>query len=86
VKWRCAECSQVYDEAPETCVCGSSNVNPDDGGKSRFSPAALRERLVDPQSSNRSLVREEPFIALAFRFVVALAFLGGVLLAVQYFA
>lgn len=83
MKWRCAECERVYDETPDTCVCGSANVNPDEGDDSRYSLSALRERLLDPQASDRSLVRDEPYVAVAFRVILLVALVGALLLAVQ---
>lgn len=81
--WRCRECGRTYDEPPETCTCGSASIGPDDGegGRSRFSLLALRQRLLDPGNADRSLVRDEPYVALAFRVLVVAALLGGLLLA-----
>jgi|GEM_PF-2704084 hypothetical protein len=85
MKWRCAECERVYDNPPGTCVCGAANVTPDDGEDGRYSLSALRERLLDPQSSDRSLVRDEPYVAVAFRLLLALALLGAVVVTIQAF-
>lgn len=76
MKWRCGDCDRVYDEPPETCVCGSANVNPasdEDEGRSRYSLLAARERLLGHENSDRSLVREEPYVSLAFRVLLAVA-------------
>ncbi|MEF8807501.1 hypothetical protein [Natronomonas sp.] len=76
MKWRCGDCDRVYDEPPETCVCGSANLNPaadEDRGRSRYSLLALRERLLDPKNADRSLVRDEPYVSLAFRVLFAVA-------------
>lgn len=82
--WRCGECGRTHDDPPETCVCGSADVGPDagdDGESSRLSLLALRQRLLDPRNADRSLVREEPYVALAFRVLVVGVLLGFVLLA-----
>ena len=81
MQWRCRECGRRYDEPPETCVCGSADVHAGEE-PSRFSLLALRERLLDPASADRSLVREEPYVALAFRLLLAAVLVGVVLLAV----
>lgn len=76
MKWRCGDCDRTYDEPPETCVCGSANLNPaadEDGGRSRYSLLAFRERLLDPKNADRSLVRDEPYVSLAFRVLLAVA-------------
>lgn len=83
MEWRCRECGRRYDQPPETCACGSADVGPEESGggrNSRFSLLALRERLVDPENADRSLVRNEPYVALAFRVLLAAAVLGAVLL------
>ncbi|WP_336133404.1 hypothetical protein [Natronomonas amylolytica] len=87
MKWRCGDCDRVYDEPPETCVCGSANLNPaadEDGGRSRYSLLALRERLLDPKNADRSLVRDEPYVSLAFRVLVAVAVFFVLLLVVGF--
>ena len=83
MEWRCRECGRRYDRPPETCACGSADVGPDEPGdcRSRFSLFALRERLVDPMNADRSLVRDESYVALAFRVLVAASILGAVFLA-----
>lgn len=81
MEWRCAECDRLYDDPPGTCVCGSPNLRPrtdDDAG--RFSLLELRKRLVDPAEADRSLVRDEPYVAGAFRILAVLAALLGLLL------
>jgi len=85
MEWRCRECGRTYDEPPEACVCGTVSVDPadgDDDGRSRFSLLALRARLLDPKSADRSLVRDEPYVAWAFRLLFLLALAGSVVLAV----
>lgn len=82
--WRCRECGRTYHEPPEACVCGSAAVGPDDGdggGRSRFSLLAIRQRLLDPRNAERTLVRDEPYVTLAFRVLLAAAVLALVLLA-----
>lgn len=81
--WRCRECGRTYYDPPEACVCGSADVGPDGGEaeRSRFSLLALRERLLDPRNADRSLVRDEPYVALAFRVLLAAVLLGFVVLA-----
>lgn len=82
MEWRCRECDRTYDTPPESCACGSSNVGPDDGARrDRYSLLALRRRLLDPSGADRSLVRREPYVAWAFRVLVAVAGLVAVLLA-----
>ena len=83
--WRCRDCGRTYDEPPEACVCGSADVGPreDDGGRGRYSLLAIRERLLDPGNADRSLVRDEPYVALAFRLLLAAAVLATVLLALS---
>ena len=82
MEWRCRECGRTHDEPPETCVCGSSDVGPaeGEGGRSRFSLLALRERLLEPGSADRSLVRDEPYVNLAFRVLLVAVLLGVVLI------
>lgn len=83
MEWRCRECGRTYDDPPETCVCGAADVGPRDGadGSERYSLLAVRERLLDPENADRSLVRDEPYVALAFRVLLAAVVLGTVLLA-----
>jgi hypothetical protein len=85
VKWRCGDCDRTYDEPPETCVCGSANVVPDEeDGRSHYSLLALRERLLDPKNADRSLVRDEPYVSLAFRILLAVAVFFVFLLVVGF--
>lgn len=80
--WRCAECDRAYDEPPETCVCGSAQVEPvdDEAADGPYSLLALRERLLDPQDADRSLVRDEPYVTILFRVLFAVAAIGAVLI------
>lgn len=82
MEWRCRECGRRYDQPPEACACGSADVGPDGPGerRSRFSLLALRDRLVDPMSADRSLVREDSTVSLAFRLLLAASVLGVALL------
>jgi len=76
VKWRCADCGRVHDEPPARCACDSANVEPEtdhDGGHSLL---ALRQRLLSPGDADRSLVREQPYVALLFRVLVGVAVLA----------
>lgn len=85
MEWRCRECGRTYDEPPEACACGSADVGPRDdveAGRDRYSLLALRERLLDPRNADRSLVRDEPYVALAFRLLLAAALIAAVLLVV----
>ena len=85
MEWRCRECGRRYDQPPETCACGSADVGPAEAGagrNARFSLLALRERLVDPMNADRSLVRDESYVALAFRVLLAASVLGAVLLVI----
>lgn len=81
MEWRCAECGRNHDEPPETCVCGSADVEPrdapDDG---RYSLLELRRRLLEPADADRSLVRDEPYVTVAFRVILVLVVGLGVLL------
>lgn len=84
MEWRCRECGRTHDESPETCVCGSADVGPReevDDGRDWYSLLAVRERLLDPGNADRSLVRDEPYVALAFRLLLAAAVLATVLIA-----
>ncbi len=72
MEWRCADCGRVHDDPPERCACGSANVEPA-GGDGRYSLLAVRRRLLSPADADRSLAREEPYVTLLFRVVVALA-------------
>jgi hypothetical protein len=81
MEWRCRECGRTYDEPPETCVCGSPDVGPREDEPSRFSLLALRKRLLDPGDADRSLVRDEPYVALAFRLLLAAVVVGVALIA-----
>jgi hypothetical protein len=87
MEWRCAECGCTYDEAPEVCACGSANLEPVelDADPARVSGAALRERALSPNDADRSLVREEPYVSVAFRLVLAAGALGALFLAVRLF-
>jgi len=61
VPWRCRE-------------CGSSNVEPDDGDPhDRFSVDAVRQRLLDPETADRSLASDDDRIAIAFRVLVVVS-------------
>ena len=83
--WRCRECGRTYQEPPEACVCGSADLDPEDGEGSadgRFSLLAIRQRLHDPRNADRSLVREEPYVATAFRVLLGIAVVVLVLLAI----
>ena len=73
MEWRCADCGRVHDDPPERCACGSADVEPATGDDGRFSPLAVRRRLLSPADADRSLTREEPYVRLLFRAVVALA-------------
>lgn len=83
--WRCAECDRAYDEPPETCVCGSVQVEPidDEADEGPYSLLALRERLLHPKDADRSLVRDEPYVTILFRLLFAVAILGSILIAVR---
>lgn len=81
MEWRCAACDRLYDDPPETCVCGSSNLQPrTDDGSGRYSLRALRKRLVEPADADRSLVRDEPYVTGAFQVLAVLAAVLGLLL------
>lgn len=81
MEWRCTECGRTHDEPPEICVCGSANLEPrDDGGAGRFSLLELRKRLLEPADADRSLVRDEPYVTVAFRILLVLAVGVSVLL------
>lgn len=83
--WRCRECGRTYQEPPEACVCGSADLDPADGEgpeEGRYSLLAIRQRLLDPENADRSLVREEPYVAIAFRLLLAVTLVVLVLLAV----
>lgn len=81
--WRCRECDRTYEDPPETCRCGSTDVEPDDGTReSRYSLLAVRRRLLDPAEADRSLVRGDRRISLVFRALFAVSLLALVLLAV----
>jgi hypothetical protein len=83
MEWRCRECGEAYDEPPETCACGSPDVEPDEGaGDSRFSLLALRRRLLEPDRADRSLVRDEPYVTLVFRVLFACVVVGTLLIAI----
>jgi hypothetical protein len=87
VRWRCGDCDRTYDEPPETCVCGSANLNPtadEEDGRSHYSLLALRERLLDPKNADRSLVRDEPYVSLAFRILLAVAVFLVLLLVIGF--
>lgn len=86
MEWRCRECGRTHDEPPEACACGSADVGPHedvDGRRDRYSLLALRERLLDPWNADRSLVHDEPYVALAFRLLLAVAVLVTILLALS---
>ncbi|PSQ11934.1 hypothetical protein BRC99_05880 [Halobacteriales archaeon QS_7_69_60] len=85
MKWRCADCGRVHDDPPERCACGSADVEPAAGDDGRFSPLAVRRRLLSPADADRSLTREEPYVALLFRAVVALAVVALLVAAVALF-
>jgi len=86
VSWRCADCGRTYDRPPGRCSCGSAAVEPDDGdGAGRFSLGAVWRRLLAPGEADRSLVRGDSRVALAFRVLVVgslLALLAALLLMV----
>ena len=73
MEWRCPDCGRTHDEPPEQCVCGSANVEPAAGDEGRYSLLGVRRRLLSPSNADRSLIREEPYVRLLFRAVVALA-------------
>ena len=76
MEWRCADCGRVYDEPPEQCTCGSSNVEPATDEVDRYSLLGVRRRLLSPLEADRSLVRDEPYVTLLFRALVALTLLA----------
>lgn len=84
MRWRCVECGRTHDQPPETCACGSANVEPadDNAEDDRFSLLAVRRRLLDPDSANRSLVRNDPRVAFAFRALLLVSLVALVVLAV----
>ena len=75
MEWRCADCGRVHDEPPEQCACGSSNVEPATDEADRYSLLGVHRRLLSPLDADRSLVRDEPYVTLLFRAVVALTLL-----------
>ena len=75
MEWRCADCGRAHDEPPEQCACGSSNVEPATDEADRYSLLGVRRRLLSPLDADRSLVRNEPYVTLLFRAVVALTLL-----------
>ena len=75
MEWRCADCGRAHDEPPEQCACGSSNVEPATDEADRYSLLGVRRRLLSPLEADRSLVRDEPYVTLLFRAVVALTLL-----------
>ncbi|MFQ3320070.1 MAG: hypothetical protein ACI8UR_002207 [Natronomonas sp.] len=86
MEWRCAECGRSHDEPPETCVCGSSNVEPADEADTdadRYSLLSFRKRLLNPREADRSLIRDEPYVTFVFRLLFGLALVGAVVLTVQ---
>ena len=86
MQWRCVECGQTYDEAPERCSCGSAAVEPADGTKrGRLSLRSAGERLLSPNRTDRSLIRDEPYVDFAFRVLLGLLLLGAVFVAVAIF-
>ena len=85
MKWRCADCGRVHDDPPERCACGSADVEPAAGDDGRFSPLAVRRRLLSPADADRSLTSEEPYVRLLFRAVVALAAVALLVAAVALF-
>ncbi|PSP79973.1 hypothetical protein BRC88_07630 [Halobacteriales archaeon QS_4_69_225] len=85
MKWRCADCGRVHDDPPERCACGSADVEPAAGDDGRFSPLAVRQRLLSPADADRSLISEEPYVRLLFRAVVALAVVALLVAAVALF-
>jgi hypothetical protein len=85
VSWRCADCDRRHDDDPGTCVCGSVNLEPTDrsASGSRFSLLAVRRRLLAPGDADRSLVRNEPYVSLAVRVVLAVGILVALFVAVR---
>ena len=75
MEWRCADCGRVHDEPPQRCAYGSSNVEPATDEADRYSLLGVRRRLLSPFDADRSLVRDEPYVTLLFRAVVALTLL-----------
>jgi hypothetical protein len=83
VTWRCRACDRTYEDPPETCRCGSTDVEPDDGGReSRYSLLSIRRRLLDPAEADRSLVGGDRRVEFVFRVLLALSLLALALLAV----
>ncbi len=81
--WRCPDCGRTYDQPPAACVCGTARLDPGgDHRDERYSMLALRERLFQPQSADRSLIREEPYITVVFRVMLCLAFFAAIFLGV----
>lgn len=82
--WVCTECERTYHEVPEECqVCGNEAVVPaEEFERSRLDRvlANARGALTDPGSIDRSLVRPESGIDLAFRLLVLATVLLGVAL------
>lgn len=74
--WACGECGRVYDEPPEQCVCGSSDVAP--RGAEGSPPGVLtRARAVlDPDAERPGLLADGPWVALLFRLVLVLSALA----------
>jgi hypothetical protein len=85
VDWVCTECERTYHEAPDACsVCGNGTVVPADEHRVGRLDRLLRNArgaLTDPSSVDRSLVRPESGVDLAFRLLVlAAVVLAGSLL------
>jgi len=85
VDWVCTECERTYHDVPDECrICGNEAVVPaEEFQRSRLDRvlANARGALTDPASLDRSLVRPESGIDLAFRLlVVATVLLAAALL------
>ena len=76
MEWHCPDCGRTHDEPPEQCVCGSANVEPAAGDEGRYSLLGVRRRLLSPSDADRGLIREEPYVTLLFRALVALTLLA----------
>ncbi len=87
-EWICTNCERPYNEPPEECaICRNEVVIPREDYDDRFGGLEgrlerARGRLLEPMSSERSLIADSRFVRVAFLAITVLTVLVAVVLLV----
>jgi hypothetical protein len=87
-EWICTNCERTYHEPPEQCaICRNEVVIPREDYEARFGGLEgrlerARGRLLEPMTSDRSLIAEGRVVQVAFLVITVLTALVAVVLVV----